>query len=57
MEDASSTEFLAGMYKEQQGKGMVQGGTDDGQLVDQALTDDDELDGLGRKAAAARRDS
>ena len=45
MEDASSTEFLAGMYKEQQGKGMVQGGTDDGQLVDQALTDDDELDG------------
>lgn len=43
MEDASSTDFLAGMYREQQGKGMVHGGTDDGQLVDLALTDD-ELD-------------
>jgi DNA ligase-1 len=47
VEDASSTDFLAGMYREQQGKGMVQGGTDDGQLVDAALTNDeldDELD-------------
>lgn len=43
MEDASSTDFLAGMYREQQGKGMFHGGTDDGQLVDPALTDD-ELD-------------
>jgi len=43
VEDASSTDFLAGMYQEQQGRGMVQGGTDAGQLVDQALTDD-ELD-------------
>jgi len=43
VEDASSTGFLAGMYREQQGKGMVHGGTDDGQLVDPALTDD-ELD-------------
>jgi DNA ligase-1 len=43
VEDASSTDFLASMYREQQGRGMVQGGTDGGQLVDQALTDD-ELD-------------
>ena len=46
MEDASSTDFLAGMYREQQGRGMVQGGADDGQLVDPALTDD-ELDDDG----------
>ncbi|KAH9061282.1 DNA ligase [Lactarius vividus] len=39
VEDASSTEFLAGMYQEQQGRGVVQGSTDDGQLVDPALTD------------------
>ncbi|KAH9047859.1 ATP-dependent DNA ligase [Lactarius hengduanensis] len=39
VEDASSTEFLAGMYRVQQGRGMVQGSTDDGQLVDPALTD------------------
>ena len=46
VEDASSTDFLAGMYREQQGRGMVQGGADDGQLVDLALTDD-ELDDDG----------
>jgi len=39
VEDASSTDFLAGMYREQQGRGTVQGSTDDGQLVDPALTD------------------
>ncbi|KAI9442212.1 DNA ligase [Lactarius indigo] len=39
VDDASSTEFLAGMYREQQGRGTVHGSTDDGQLVDPALTD------------------
>ncbi|KAH9176321.1 ATP-dependent DNA ligase [Lactarius sanguifluus] len=39
VEDASATEFLAGMYREQQGRGMVQGSTDGGQLADPALTD------------------
>jgi len=44
VEDASSTDFLAGMYREQQGRGTVQGGTDDGQLVDPAPLTDEELD-------------
>jgi len=44
VEDASSTDFLAGMYREQQGRGTVQGGTDDGQLIDPAPLTDSELD-------------
>lgn len=44
VEDASSTDFLAGMYRAQQGRSTVQGGTDDGQLVDLAPLTDSELD-------------
>jgi DNA ligase-1 len=44
VEDASSTDFLAGMYREQQGRGTGQGGTDDGQLVDPAPLTDAEVD-------------
>ena len=45
VEDASSTDFLAGMYREQQERGTVQGGTDDGQLIDPTpLSSASELD-------------
>ncbi|KAI0051832.1 DNA ligase [Auriscalpium vulgare] len=47
-EQASTPDFLAGMYRDQQGKGRDQGGADEGQLVDVDLSeaadedDDDE---------------
>jgi len=49
VEQASSTEFLAGMHREQQERGgKVAGGADDGDLIDPALsdagTDDDDWD-------------
>ncbi|KAH9978563.1 ATP-dependent DNA ligase [Lactifluus volemus] len=39
VEQASSTDFLAGMYREQQGRGKDGGDADDGQLLDPALSD------------------
>jgi len=52
VEQASSTDFLAGMYREQQGRGEGGGGADDGHLIDPSLSDtasdadweEDELD-------------
>lgn len=51
VEQASTTEFLAGMYRGQQEPGKDLGGADDGQLIDPALSDnemdddwEDELD-------------
>jgi DNA ligase-1 len=51
MEQASSAEFLAGMYRGQQERGKDLGGADDGQLIDPALSEnamddewEDELD-------------
>jgi DNA ligase-1 len=51
VEQASSTDFLAGMYREQQGRGEGDGGADDGHLIDPSLSDtasdddwEDELD-------------
>ena len=34
IENASTPEFLAGMYRSQQGKDQDRGGVDDGDLVD-----------------------
>jgi hypothetical protein len=39
VEQASSAEFLASMYQEQQGRGKDRGAADDGQLIDPALSD------------------
>ena len=39
VEQASSTNFLAGMYREQQERGKGLGGADDGHLIDPALSD------------------
>lgn len=51
VEQASTTEFLAGMYRRQQERGKDLGGADDGHLIDPALSDnamdddwEDELD-------------
>jgi DNA ligase-1 len=51
VEQASSTEFLVGMYRQQQGRGKDLGGADDGHLIDPALSEnamdddwEDELD-------------
>jgi DNA ligase 1 len=42
VEQASSTDFLAGMYREQQDRGKERAGADDGQLIDPALSDLDD---------------
>ena len=39
LEQASSTDFLAGIYREQQGRGKDGGDADDGQLIDPTLSD------------------
>ena len=39
VEQASSTDFLAGMYRKQQEGGKSRGSADDGQLIDPALSD------------------
>ncbi|KAI0254003.1 ATP-dependent DNA ligase [Lactifluus subvellereus] len=39
VEQASSTDFLAGMYRKQQEGGKGRGSADDGQLIDPALSD------------------
>jgi len=51
VEQASSTEFLVGMYRQQQERGKDLGGADDGHLIDPALSEnamdddwEDELD-------------
>jgi hypothetical protein len=52
VEQASSTEFLVGIYQGQQERGKDLGGADDGHLIDQALSEngvddddwEDELD-------------
>jgi DNA ligase-1 len=51
VEQASTTEFLAGMHRGQQEPGKDLGGADDGHLIDPALSDnemdddwEDELD-------------
>ena len=51
VEQASSAEFLAGMYRGQQERGKDLGGADDGHLIDPALSEnamedewEDELD-------------
>jgi DNA ligase 1 len=41
VEQVSTTEFLAGMYRGQQEPGKDLGGADDGQLIDPALSDDE----------------
>ncbi|KAF8502296.1 DNA ligase [Russula emetica] len=49
VEQASTTEFLAGMYRGQQERGKDLGGADDGHLIDPALSDnemDDDWDEL-----------
>ncbi|KAI0266814.1 DNA ligase [Gloeopeniophorella convolvens] len=40
IEQASSTDFLVGIYRQQQGLGKDHGGADDGQLIDAMLSDD-----------------
>ena len=41
VEDASTPEFLANMYRTQQATGKDQAGADEGELVDVALEDDE----------------